>query len=142
MAAVQLQGKSVCDLDQLVSDYLVFRKFNDASKLTNLRKNIGTSKADGKFAVSSRILTAFDDGDYSALLSLWETFIVQPQNEALCLPLTRELKATEFLCNLHCAVYPFRPEVMRRVGKHRRSWHLTICSTRSIVSNNFCQTFF
>ena len=116
MAATQLQGKSVCELDQLVSDYLVFRKFNDASKLTNLRNKLGTSKSDGKIAVSCRILTAFDDGDYSALLSLWETFIVQPLNDALCLPLTRELKATEFLCNLHCAVYPFRPEIVRRVG--------------------------
>ena len=109
--------KTILELDQLVADYLAYRKCNDAEALISNLKDLGTNDSYGRGAISSRILSAFDDGDYQSLLSLWETHIVQSTSDTISLSLGYEVKAAEFLCNLHCAVYPFRPEVIRRVGK-------------------------
>jgi hypothetical protein len=121
--------KNLSDLDQLVSDYLLFRKHHDTGSESGssavVKKDSSSifpdnpedSKDTKHFSVSDKILAAFDDGDYAFLLSLWETFIVQPSFESLSPTLSYEFKAAEFLCNLHCAVFPFRSEIIRRLGK-------------------------
>lgn len=142
MATVISKVTSISELDQLVSDYQAFRKFNDASELISIRKDLGSSKSAGRFAISSKILTAFDHGDYACILSLWETYIIQSLNETLCSTLTRESKDTEFLCNLHCAVYPFRPEVIRRVGKTIPSTFIEKLMISVIIRLDYLRTNF
>ena len=110
---------TLCRCTLLTLDYGV-RYMINIPPLFSLIRTYFTTGSPGKAAISSRILTAFDEGDYATLLNLWETFIVQPSTDSLSQSLSYELKAAEFLCNLHCAVYPFRSEVIRRVGKSQR----------------------
>jgi hypothetical protein len=120
MAASSSKAKNILELDQIVSDYLVFRKCDEASRVLILRRDFfseDTPHNRKKPLVTSKILSAFDNGDYAELLSLWETYIVQFSSQNLSASLAYEIKAAEFLCNLHCAVYPFRSEVFRGIGK-------------------------
>jgi hypothetical protein len=109
----------VSDLDQLVSEYLIFRKCEDASRAFEFReefKRVSDSVPNNLISVSAKILIAFDEGDYESLLKLWEENIVQPSQESMHDDLIYEVKAAEFLCNLHCAVYPFRLEGIKKAG--------------------------
>ena len=120
MAASSSKAKNILELDQIVSDYLVFRKCDEASRVLLLRRDFFSEESphnSKKPLVTSKILSAFDNGDYAELLSLWETYIVQFSSQNLSASLAYEIKAAEFLCNLHCAVYPFRSEVFRGIGK-------------------------
>lgn len=117
MAASSSKSKNILELDQIVSDYLVFRKCDEASRVLLLRRDFFSEDNSKKPLVTSKILAAFDNGDYAELLSLWETYIVQFSSQNLSASFAYEIKAAEFLCNLHCAVYPFRSEVFRGVGK-------------------------
>lgn len=111
---------NVLDLDKMVSDYLLFRNCGEAS-LALLRKREffrdEYQNDDEKPVIAGKILAAFDSGDYALLLSLWESYVIQSSNESLSTTLAYEMKAVEYLCNLHCAVYPFRAEVIRKVGE-------------------------
>ena len=121
MAAAALKSKNILELDQIVSDYLIFRKCNQASEALLLQRDFFSEEcsvaAERNPVVSKRILAAFDSGDYASLLSLWETYIVQFSSGILSESLTYEIKAAEFLCNLHCAIYPFRSEIIRGYGE-------------------------
>lgn len=120
MSAAALKSKNILELDQIVSDYLIFRKCNQASEALLLQREFFSEEcttSERNPVVSSRILAAFDSGDYASLLSLWETYIVQFSSGILSESLTYEIKAAEFLCNLHCAIYPFRSEIIRGYGK-------------------------
>lgn len=120
MSAAALKSKNILELDQIVSDYLIFRKCNQASEALLLQSDFfceECSDSSRNPVVSSRILCAFDSGDYASLLSLWETYIVQFSSGILSESLKYEIKAAEFLCNLHCAIYPFRSEIIRGYGE-------------------------
>jgi hypothetical protein len=120
MSAAALKSKNILELDQIVSDYLIFRKCNQASEALLLQRDFFSEECSDSSrnpVVSSRILAAFDSGDYASLLSLWETYIVQFSSGILSESLTYEIKAAEFLCNLHCAIYPFRSEIIRGYGE-------------------------
>lgn len=120
MDPASVKVKNILDLDQMVSDYLIFRKCDEASKSLLIKRDFISDEPSHHHKrpfVSSKILAAFDKGDYALLLSLWETYIVHFSSETLSQSLAYEVKAAEFLCNLHCAVLPFRKEVIQRVGK-------------------------
>jgi len=133
------ENEKIAELDQLVHSYLQFRQCDaSATAFVETKKpnvhaavkaNKKTAKNNHQPPVADRILAAFDDGDYPLLLSLWETFIVQPALDRLASSptssssssptpsaLEEQRKNAEFLCNLHCAIYPFRADVMRRAG--------------------------
>ena len=131
------ENEKIAELDQLVHSYLQFRQCDaSATAFVETKKpnvhaavkaNKKTAKNNHQPPVADRILAAFDDGDYPLLLSLWETFIVQPALDRLASSSTsssssvpsaleEQRKNAEFLCNLHCAIYPFRADVMRRAG--------------------------
>lgn len=117
-----MNSNIVTELDLLVSDYLIFRKCESANELFASRDEFVCSDPiidkNETGSASSKILTAFDDGDYFLLLNLWETCIVKPSIESGNATFLYECKACEFLCNLHGAVYPFRSEFIRKLGKN------------------------
>ena len=113
------EKQKIAELDHLVDGYLKFRDCPDATKAFAAQRKphiVQKVKKVKKPPVADRILAAFDDGDYPLLLSLWETFIVQQALDFVPPDLEGSRKTAEFLCNLHCAIYPFRSEVMRRAG--------------------------
>jgi hypothetical protein len=141
MAASSSKAKNILELDQIVSDYLVFRKCDEASRVLLLRRDFfseDTPHNRKKPLVTSKILSAFDNGDYAELLSLWETYIVQFSSQNLSASLAYEIKAAEFLCNLHCAVYPFRSEVFRGIGK-LNILRFKVSETVNCTNLGFCE---
>ena len=122
-SADKVVDQQIAELDTLVEGYLNFRQCDDANKaFTAARKPLVAQKVFKRIKkppsppMLERVLAAFDDGDYPLLLSLWETFIVQQALEYVPPELEESRRNAEFLCNLHCAIYPFRSEVMRKAG--------------------------
>ena len=118
-SADKVVEQKIAELDTLVEGYLHFRQPAAAEVFTTARKPHKVFKRIKKPPnppVLDRVLAAFDDGDYPLLLSLWETFIVQQALEYVPPELDESRKNAEFICNLHCAIYPFRSDIMRKAG--------------------------
>ena len=110
-------------LDTLVSDYLVFRSFKQTQQQLFLDKRTPASKlnaddagARNRRTIIQRILNALDGGDYPRILTLWDTYIAQKIGTVKSMALNAEARDAEFLVNLNCAIYPFRPDVIQTAG--------------------------
>ena len=121
MDEIHLLGQSELEkLDQLVSDYLLFRSFKHTQQQLFLdkRQPISVNKESVRHLRDTiqRILNAFDSGDYPRLVTLWETYINQKIGTVKSTLIAVEAREMEFLANLCCAIYPFRSEVIKSAG--------------------------
>ena len=104
-------------LDDLVSEYLSFRGYTSALKHLGVDRITKTKSSDDKpnSDILSRIVSAFDRGDYPIVLSLWNAYVVQVSS-AFSSEVQIDAKRAEFYVNVYCASYPFRNEVIREAG--------------------------
>lgn len=121
MDEIHLLGQSELEkLDQLVSDYLLFRSFKHTQQQLFLdkRQPLSVNKESSRHLRDTiqRILNAFDSGDYPRLVTLWETYINQKIGTVKSTLIAVEAREMEFLANLCCAIYPFRSEVIKSAG--------------------------
>jgi hypothetical protein len=103
------------ELDQLVSDYLVFRQFYGSARQLNIdRASINASDSidvDTKESevVLANIEHAMHVNDCAQLLTLWDKYVVQTL-ELRSESIIAAARATEFNLHVYCATHPFRPK--------------------------------
>ena len=108
-------------MDSLVGDYLSFRNYFDSAEVLEeerqrpqRRASQVTAKANPE-AVKERILSSFIQGDYPRILTLWDTYIIQALKDRSA-QIAAEARTAEFYINLQCATFPFRSDVMKKLG--------------------------
>ena len=122
MEELHLLGQSELEkLDQLVSDYLLFRSFKHTQQQLFLDKRqplLGHREQSGRHLRDTiqRILNALDNGDYPRLVTLWDTYVTQKIGTVKSTLIAVEAREAEFLANLLCSIYPFQSEVIQSAG--------------------------
>jgi len=102
------------ELDQLVENYLKFRKFHKAATALaeERHEGDGTSKElEDRHDVIERIMKSLETCDSLRLLTLWDTYITQDLDQHPSETIS-EARMAEFYLHLYCATYPFRGEVL------------------------------
>ena len=109
-------------LDTLVSEYLLFRSYKQTQHQLFLDKRSpaiklsSNTEARNQRQVISRILNSLDSGDYPRMITLWDSYVAQKIGTLKSTALNSEARDAEFVLNLCCAIYPFRPEVIETAG--------------------------
>lgn len=104
---------SLDELDQLVENYLKFRKFpKAAAALADERTDADNNKElEDRHEVIERIMKSLESCDSLRLLTLWDTYVTQVLNQHPQETIA-EARVAEFYLHLYCATYPFRGEVL------------------------------
>jgi hypothetical protein len=105
------------ELDQLVENYLRFRKFGKSVEALAAErqeaKNI--KELENRDDVIDRIMKSLEKCDSLRLLTLWDTYVIQVLDEHPA-ETVAEARVAEFYVHLYCATYPFRGEVLETVN--------------------------
>jgi len=99
-------------LDDLVEDYLRFR-LAPRTLISFQNEKITNSSDPEKSHIKERILSAFSNGNYPILLQLWDSLVIK-YLPSRSLGIVAESNKVEFLINIHCAIFPFRTEVLHK----------------------------
>ena len=114
-------------VDDLITEYLTFQgydqtleNFLESTSTTspNARvKDLDGDERDNVELILSEFMVAFDEGNHVDLFILWQNHVPRPLLRVNSQhPDALTAMKLEFYLNLHCAVYPFRDEVLAEAG--------------------------
>lgn len=117
MLKTALSQRDLEKLDDLVSEYLLFRSYKSTQQQLFLDKKSSSLESSRlQRGIVNRIMGALDSGDYPRVITLWDTYILQKLGTMKPTSLHSEARDAEFLVHLLCALYPFHPEVIQNCG--------------------------